>query len=77
MERVDPLPVQQHEQLWNLYQSSNMKSCGTCTSPATWRAVEPVPVQQHKEQWNLYQSSNMERVEHVPIQQHKEQKHQI
>ena len=29
---------------WNLYQSSNMKSSGTCANPATRRAVEPVPV---------------------------------
>ena len=55
---VEPVPVQQHEEQWYLYQSSNTKSSGTCTSPATQRAVEPVPVQQHIEQWNLYQSSN-------------------
>ena len=46
---VEPVPVQQHEEQWYLYQSSNTKSSGTCTSPATQRAVEPVPVQQHGE----------------------------
>ena len=37
------------------WQGRTRRSCsywgGTCTSPATRRAVEPVPVQQHEEQW--------------------------
>ena len=69
---VVSVPIQQHKEQWNLYQSSNTKSSGTCASLATQRAVEPVPVQQHGESVSFTSPATRTAVEPVPVQQHEE-----